>query len=237
MKSLRWTLALLALLLLLGCSSSTDPDEATSPDIPGLIVFFEFDGNLENAVADRHHATSHDVPVYVEDRHGRAASAIYASTDTIRVADHPELDITGEITLAAWVRPEFSNHAYNAVIDKNYDEAYSLGMSGAVEPDTVAIRGYVTDESFWHSQAIPYGTGTWTHIAFTFVDSTGRGEFYINGAPVGGTTRSITLGTCDKDLRIGVAYYRDRYRGAIDQVAVFNRALSPQEIAALFAFE
>ena len=84
---------------------------------------------------------------------------------------------------------------------------------------------------------VPYGTGTWSHIAFTFVDSTGRGEFYLNGIPVGGGTKSVTIGTCDEDLRIGVAYYGDRFKGAIDQVAIFSRALSPEEVSELFAFE
>jgi hypothetical protein len=207
------------------------------PDIAGLVVFYEFDGDLTNAVSDQHHGTSSREISYVEDRHGAANSAVYVVSDTIRVPDHPDLDITGAITLAAWVKPEFSNHAYNAVIDKNYDEAYSLGMHGAVSPDTVSLIGYVSDNSFWVNNAVPYGTDTWTHMAFTFVDSTGRGEFYVNGEHAGGMNRSTTLGTCDKMLRIGVAYYGDRYKGAIDQVAIFDRALSPAEVGQLFSYE
>ncbi len=242
MKALQWAsaVAVLALLAFAGCGTLTGSDgtdQVSCPDIPDLVVFYDFDGNLRNAVSDEHHATSTRAIAYVDDRHGTSESAVHVVSDTILVPDHPDLDIVGSITLAAWIKPELSNHAYNAVVDKNYDEAYSLGISGGIDPDTVAVRAYVTDGSFWKSAVVPYGTEEWTHIAFTFVDSTDRGEFYVNGASVGGGNRSVTLETCDKALRIGVAYHGDRYKGAIDQVAIFSRALSPAEMTDLFAFE
>lgn len=240
MKVFKWLYTVLTLLAFVGCGTSTGPDEtepASYPDIPDLVVFYDFNGTLENATSDEHHGTATNTIDYVEDRHGTQGSAVHVVSSTILVADHPDLDITGSITLAAWVRPELSNYAYNAVIDKNYTEAYSLGMGGASEPGTVDLRGYITDGSFWKSKVVPYGTETWSHITFTFVDSTGSGEFYVNGIPVGGGTRSVTLGTCDKDLWIGVSCYGDKYVGALDQVAIFNRALSPEEVNELFAFE
>ena len=240
MKVFRWPAAVVVLLVLGSCGTSTGPDgseEPAYPDIPDLVVFYEFDGNLENAASDEHHATASRAVSYVEDRHGTPNSAVRVVTDTIRVSDHPDLDITGSITLAAWVKPELSDHAYNAVIDKDYREAYSLGVGGGAAADTVELRAYITDSHFWQNRLVPYGTETWSHIAFTFMDSTGRGEFYLNGVPVGGGTRSVTLGTCDKELRIGVAYHGDRYKGAIDQVAIFDRALSPAEVGDLSAFD
>ena len=140
--------------MLAGCTGSSEPGETEKPqaphfpDIDGLVVFYEFDGNLNNEVADDHHATCESEVTYVGNRLGAPSSAVHVTDEVIRVADHPDLDITGAITLAAWVKPELSNHAYNAVIDKNYDEAYSLGMHGGVNPDTVAIRSYTTDTHF-----------------------------------------------------------------------------------------
>jgi hypothetical protein len=240
MKVLRWSAGIVVLLALAGCGTSTGPDgveEPTFPDIPDLVVFYEFDGNLENATSDENHATADRAVTYVEDRHGTSASAVYVDGETIRVSDHPNLDITSSITLATWIRPEPSDHAYNAVIDKNYEEAYSLGLDGGTVADTVAVRAYVADHPIWMNQLVPYGTETWSHVVFTFVDSTGRAEVYLNGVSVGGENTSATLGTCDKDLRIGVAYHGDRYKGAIDQVAIFDRALSAAEVGELFVFE
>jgi len=240
MKTLNRIAMTLGILVLAGCGSSSGPppsDEPHFPDIDGLVVFYEFDGSLDNEVADAHHGTSESEINYVANRFGTPNSAAYVSNEGILVADHPDLDITGAITLAAWIKPEISNHAYNAVIDKDYTEAYSLGLNGAMEPDTVGIRAYITDTHFWHSEAIPYGTDTWTHIAFTFVDSTGQGDFYINGEWVGRGLSDVGLGVNDEDLRIGQSFLHDNYAGPIDQVAIFDRALSPEEIAELYAFE
>lgn len=229
-------------LVIAGCSSSTGPGEEGEPPYPGiagLVAFYEFDGDLRNEVSDSHHGTANRLLAYTEDRHGSADSAVYVDTpDKIVVPDDPELDITGGITLAAWVRPEPSNRAYAAVIDKKYAEAYSFGIYGGIaDPDTVRMISYVSDHGYGVQNAVPMGTGAWSHIAFTFSDSTGKGRHYLNGALVDSSTRAVVLGTSDEELRIGGAFLSDDYKGAIDQVAIFSRALTPAEVRALFAFE
>ncbi|MBL7077614.1 MAG: LamG domain-containing protein [Kiritimatiellae bacterium] len=231
----------LLLLTLVSCSSSTGPDgieESTYPEISGLVVYYEFDGDLENEVSDSHDGTANRELAYVADRHGSASAALYVNTsDEVVVPDHPDLDITGGITLAAWVRPEASDRAYAAVIDKKYSEAYSFGMYGGIaDPDTVGLTSYIGSGGDWSPDIVPMGTGTWSHIAYTFEDSTGKGRFYLNGSVADSSTRAVTLAVTDEDLRIGGAYLSDDYKGSIDQVAVFNRALTPVEIGQLFAF-
>ena len=235
--------ALLVSLMLVGCSSNStgpgEPNDLTYPDISGLVAFYDFDGDLENEVSDSHDGTANRAVTYTTDRHGSADAAVYLETsDKILVPDDPELDITGGITLAAWVRPQASDRAYAAVIDKKYTEAYSFGIYGAIaDPDTVYMISYVSGNSDGSPDVVPLGTGAWSHIAFTFEDSTGKSRHYFNGAIVDSSTRAVVLGTSDEALRIGGAFLSDDYKGAIDQVAVFNRALSPGEISALFMFD
>jgi len=230
------------LLTLVGCSSSTGPDETeelTYPDIGGLVAYYEFDGDLENQVSDSHDGTANRVIAYVADRHGSDGAALYVNTsDEVVVPDHPDLDITGGVTLAAWVKPEPCDRAYAAVIDKKYTEAYSFGMYGGIaDPDTVRLISYVDGHPDSSPDVVPMGTGTWSHIAFTFEDSTGKSRFYLNGSVADSSTRTITLAMTDEDLRIGGSYLGDDYKGAIDQVAVFNRALTPPEVMELFTFQ
>lgn len=228
-----------------GCSSSTGPGDtndqtdAEYPDINGLVAYYEFDGHLENEVSDSHHGTASRALTYIADRHGSPESAVYVNTpDEILVPDDPELDITGGITLAAWVRPEASDRAYAAVIDKKLSEAYSFGIyGGIVDPDTVRMLSHISNDPDGTPDLIPMGTGTWSHIAFTFEDATGKSRYYLNGAVVDSSTRSVVLGTSDEYLRIGGALQGDDYKGAIDQVAVFNRTLATPEIIELSVFE
>jgi hypothetical protein len=234
---------LLLLLLVAGCSSSsTAPDETedlTYPDISGLVVYYEFDGDLTNEVSDSHAGTAQRALTYVADRHGSDESALYVDTsDKVVVPDDPALDIVGGITLAAWVRPDASDRAYAAVIDKKYTEAYSFGIYGGIAgPDTVYMISYVAGDIDNSHSVVPMGTGVWSHIAFTFADSTMMGKFYMNGSILDSITGSAALATTDEDLRIGGAFLSDDYKGAIDQVAVFSRALTSVEIGQLYGFE
>ncbi|MCG8361619.1 MAG: hypothetical protein MI920_39180, partial [Kiloniellales bacterium] len=74
--------------------------------------------------------------------------------------------------------------------------------------------------------------GTWNHVAFTW-DTNGDGvAFYLNGARIGFDKRSIfNLTNGDPDLLIGGQQSgEDAFAGRIDEVAIFGRALSLQEI-------
>ena len=107
---------------------------------------------------------------------------------------------------------------------------------GIADPDTVRMISYIDGHVDSSPDLVHMGTGIWTHIAFTFEDATGKGRFYLNGSVADSSTGSTTLAVTDEDLRIGGSYLGDDYKGAIDQVAVFNRALTPAEVVELFTF-
>ena len=74
--------------------------------------------------------------------------------------------------------------------------------------------------------------GTWMHIAATYDGATIR--LYINGIEEGSLVASITIATNDLPLAIGAQSDGIRFfQGALDQVRVYNRALSAEEIAGL----
>lgn len=241
MRILGLALLILVFLTLAGCGDSTGPDKTEKPaypDIAGLVAFYRFDGNLENAVSDDHHGTASGEVTYVTDRDGSPNRAIHVDVSSeVIIPDHADFDITGGITLAAWVKPDLFNRAYGAVIDKNYSEAYSFGLHGAVEPDTVCLISYIADVGDWSSDIVPLGTETWSHIAFTHEDATGKSRYYLNGAIADSTIRGRVLAASEKDLRIGGGFTTDDYGGAIDEAAIFNRALTPAEVNELFTFD
>jgi hypothetical protein len=229
--------------LLVGCSdTSSGPDDTpdlTYPDIPGIVVFYDFNGDLDNETSEEHGGTREGRPTYTEDRHGNADSAILIANngDAVQVPYHEDLDITGDITLAAWVSPNVNSHAYGSVIDKGYLVAYSLGIPATTMPDTMAASAYVADVNFWAGNCVPTGTDTWTHVVFTFTQADNYGKFYVNGAYVGGFAEATAIGVTDFPLKIGISNYGDPFRGKIDQVAIFDRALTPDDVEELYEFD
>lgn len=239
-------LALFASILLAvglaSCDNATSPDETALPypDIDGLVAFYEFDSDLTDAGPDSLAAVSARDPVYIANHNGTAQSAVYVDgvADTIWVPSRGAFDLTGEFTLAAWIRADFPPYAFASIIDKGYaEEAYSLGVPGRVEPGTTAITLYVADEEAWAADAVPMGTGEWVHVACTFNDSTDTAEFFLNGASLGSSAHEGELGVTGYDLRIGTSQWRDAFRGGLDQVAVFDRVLTPAEIVELYEFD
>ena len=146
--------------------------------------------------------------------------------------------IMGLCEPAAWIRADFPPFAYGSIIDKGFSEgAYSMGIVGGHEPDTTALVLYVGDEDASVAGAVPMGISVWVHVACTFDDASDTVEFFVNGESRGSEVEAPDLGTTDYDLRIGTSQWRDAFRGGIDQVAIFDRALTPAEILELYEFD
>lgn len=86
----------------------------------------------------------------------------------------------------------------------------------------------------------PFGSGKWTHVAFTFENfNTGKpdgvAKLYLNGKLQGEVSGRNQLFTWDPEkaaIQIGMSYV-----GLYDDLAIFNRSLSEVEIQALHTHE
>jgi hypothetical protein len=76
--------------------------------------------------------------------------------------------------------------------------------------------------------------GNWQQVGFT--DNAGSITFYVNGVAAGASSTTPLPLSPNDHLAIGGATCRnDRYISAgIDDVRIYNRALSPSEVATLF---
>ncbi|TVL96776.1 MAG: hypothetical protein CV087_23275 [Candidatus Brocadia sp. WS118] len=77
--------------------------------------------------------------------------------------------------------------------------------------------------------------GSWYHVAGTYNKATGEQKLYVNGQLVNTTTHpagnTIVPLTSYSDMRIGHSRVNDGYfNGIIDDVRIYNRALSSQEV-------
>jgi hypothetical protein len=107
---------------------------------------------------------------------------------------------------------------------------------GLREWDDVAVAERpmveVTERVFTHDE--------WVHIAFVFSNfNTGRNDgnvsCYINGEFYGSLSGREQTITWDPDeIAIWIGY---NYRGYFDELAIFNRVLTPEEIAYIYSLE
>jgi hypothetical protein len=89
-------------------------------------------------------------------------------------------------------------------------------------------------------QSPPFKRGRWTHVLFTFEHfNTGRNDgvarLYLDGLPQGALSprqQTFTWDLQNTAIALGLSYI-----GMIDELSIFNRALSEQEIRELHGLE
>jgi len=156
-------------------------------------------------------------------------------------------DITGDMTVAAWIKPDLGNTTTNfmTIVSKgdgeNGDNGFSLGRYG-----TTNNVSFVLNYTPWNGLAASPADGwdgQWHHVAGTYTASgVGAGvRIYVDGVERGYLSRSGALLTNTWDVIIGgnaeAIFEGSGYRhwdGSLDDVRIYERALSQTEVAVLF---
>ncbi|MBN2016048.1 LamG domain-containing protein, partial [Candidatus Dojkabacteria bacterium] len=141
------------------------------------------------------------------------------SNDYVSVPDSSSLDITGDITIELWLYVRNYNNYPDIVGKGAWNEAYSIWM---YSDGTFTFSTNNVD--LWSSAL---SMNTWYHIVALRSGSTKR--IYINGQLNAQGFYSSAIGTTATPFYVSSGSYP--LNGIIDELAVYNRALSPTEVA------
>ncbi|MBI5359650.1 MAG: DUF2341 domain-containing protein, partial [Planctomycetes bacterium] len=150
-------------------------------------------------------------------------------------ADSASLDITHAITLEAWLKPSsYFSAVNNYVITKGLDSyVLSCTDAGAVSMSVYADGTLRTVAG----GSVPLSQ--WSHITGTYDSSTKQLRVYVNGIfqnslTLSGLT-SYRINTNTSNLRIGFYEPGKGVNGVLDEVRVYSRALTDDEILAKYS--
>jgi hypothetical protein len=160
-------------------------------------------------------------------RYGNALSFDGAG-DRVSIADANVLDLTAGLTLEAWVRPNNLN-GWTTVILKEAGSTLSYSLYGSDNTNRPPA-GYV---QVGGDQAVTgpsnLALGTWSHLAVTYDGSIMR--LYVNGTQVATRSLSGSITTSTGALSIGGNnVWGEWFNGLIDEIRIYNRALTTTEI-------
>jgi hypothetical protein len=201
---------------------------------PGMINWWPGDGNATDIVGGKH-GTLQGNATFADGKVGQAFS-FDGTGDFVRLPANPAWNFgTGPFTIDFWEKSSSTTTtimfalALGSYSFKNLEFDFNDGSglylywnSSGANRISVGSLGAYTD-------------GQWHHIALTRSGTTMT--LYVDGSPVGSATYAPAIDVSNTGFNYIGAHalgYSLTWKGEIDEVEIFNRALSASEIRGIF---
>jgi glucose/arabinose dehydrogenase len=207
--------------------------QATGSSIPpGQIAAYNFDegsgATATDVTGNNHTGTLTNGPVWTAGKFGSGLS-FDGVNDMVSVADSNMLDLSTGMTLSAWVFPTATSGVRDIIIKEGSNvDIYNLyARNGQGNPESNVFVGGTNRTAVGPVLT----TNTWTHVAGTYDGATLK--LFLNGVQAATLSVSGAMPASTGALRIGGnSLWGENFLGIIDDVRVYNRALTATEIQA-----
>ncbi len=209
-----------------------------------LVARYLFNGNARNAVEDKNHGTETNVE-YRADRNGQANKCLYLlgqeSFITIPHSEDLNWDArTESYSILFWVKstnPRQGRKAavrvlqkWNEIISTPYPFSFACGdtvLHGAIREGSTFLM--CTINGIWDDQ--------WHHVAMIYDSNQQQMSLYYDGSLFQSNTQQFPNSTRNNlDICIGKTLRLDEYyKGYVDDLYIYNRAIEDCEIETLFS--
>ncbi|MFK8110684.1 MAG: DUF4347 domain-containing protein [Rubripirellula sp.] len=153
--------------------------------------------------------------------------------DFVQIPADASLNLSGSsFTQAVWMKPTIDDNAYHGVLGYQPSNGTVNRYPGIWVYQQNRIHAGFGDGSNWNSLLTGevLTPGVWNHVATTF-DGTSY-KVFVNGSQVHSTT-SFAGRTPVGTNRIDIGRIDNYFEGSLDDVRIYNRALSASEISVL----
>lgn len=233
-SSLRSTLIALGLLLIMAAPSTR----------AGLVAHLRFDGSLNDETGN-HHGASQETPGFDLGKDGEAL-VLGSVESVVELANPQALEFGKDFSVAVWIQTTHGgeevvlyrgdpDHFTSPALQLNV-QAARFFLYGADQGSFGAgFAGIIANDGDWHHLAVTYSVSTTPHLTL-YLDGQGKrpgdsgtfmaGDFVTkSNAP----NSVVRLGGRDAD---SPDY---RFRGLLDDLQIYDRALTADQVAFLFA--
>ncbi len=219
--------------------------EVTANTVPILSLYYPFNGNADEELGSNQNGSfPNESPALTSGHLGDENSAyLFDRNNDVIELSSDILNGSLQGTLAAWVK--FSNISgggtpNNTIIGKGSDTDSQFGLFAGnndflFENYNNGNGAFLSIRYDFQSAGEDFSDGNWHHIAATFSET--NAVLYVDGIPraVDETTNGVYTNTSTNQITIGNwgSDRNDPFRGAIDEVRIYNYALSAYEIGAI----
>ncbi len=209
----------------------------------GLVAWWRAEGNARDSAGHNDGEL-----VNASFTKGVAGQAFYlnGSNAFVQIPDSPSLK-PASVTVEAWVRldaevsPVANSPGQQTIVFKKNTqntmfEGYCLHKNRENGRDFFRFLVSSGSQQEMADSTTDAEEGAWYHLAGTYDYRTGDVKLYVNGVLEATTHAGFALSYGRRPLFIGTTgeWWDGKFDGAIDEVAIYDRALSAREIAALY---
>ena len=227
--------------ILVTVSDCCKPDNFTNDK---LVAAWPFCGNMLDASGNKHHGKIKEGnELYTMDRHNRENNAFLMDGKTYIEIPHNEVFNQFPFSVSAWIKSNQTNSGH--IVNKYYAAAWNgwtlyqgdtgdAGSGWYLRSRTDAMISQYDDYPLFETQG-KTNDGKWHLITFT-VDSS-AGYIYLDGVLQDTQSWRGQSGKCTSTFPVRIGYYagdNKYFNGAIDDIGVWGRKLSSEEIKKMY---
>ena len=219
-------------------------EKPAEPDVTGLTEHYELDGNFSDISGRyRHGRTVLGEPTFGAGQVGRAVS--FDGDTEVSFGNVGRFDRGDAFTLAVWLKGQGNlpvsvfqkidngdgRHGFEWMLS----DIALVGIQRWAARLSVRIAGDSPDQAIEIRTRERLRFGDWYHVALTY-DGSGKAAglgLYLNGVRLDtDVARDALSGTCASDapLRVGSKALGRPFVGQLDDLRLYNRALTPQQV-------
>ncbi len=205
----------------------------TEPDTTGLLAYYALDGNANDGSGNGHDGAAAGDLSYETGVVGSAAS--FDGIDSLIDCGDVPVGQAGTISVAFWVNPRNTNQDWAGYVSKwtldNAQRTFWVGQHGTDGWLRFGIYpGGPAAETALDSGQTVLTDGEWTHIVCTYDGSIQR--IYAYGVEVvASPPRDAALVDRGGNLRLGIVSTANWFDGLMDEVRIYDQALSAEAAA------
>ncbi|MFH1882720.1 MAG: LamG-like jellyroll fold domain-containing protein [Planctomycetota bacterium] len=211
--------------------------EPVDPGTDGLVAFYALENDVLDGSGNELHGTIVGNPTFVEGPAGYGMAMEFDGETYVDCSNDPRLDITGPFSGGIWIRPDTLGGPDSvaplckAGVGWSWQLRFAWGSGG--QDDIIGWQFNTPAGSTWIYVGQPLPVGEWYHIAASHDGETVR--CYLDGVETDSAPMTA-INSSPSSLLIGSEGWGFHWIGAIDEVAIYDRGLSDEEVLYLAGF-